>query len=162
MAADLAIPTAPSTQWARQRDEREDEHAAFTQWLALAPRPAPSECGPGVGELAARQDWLSRAQAYDTACELLRRVPDLNPNGLIRDAVTSWALLTAVTSDKLVKAAMASKTPTVANTELLSFMNKFLELGTQFAQRDEELNADALTPEELEQYLRLTAKLEKK
>jgi hypothetical protein len=161
--ADLTALTAPAgAQWGRQRDERPDEHAAFTQWLGLTPRPAPSECGPGVGELAARHDWLGRAQAYDAACELMRLVPDGSPSGLVRSAVEMWAQAVAIDAAKLARQAMASKAVVLDPAVQLSFLQKFLELGAQFARDTEELNADALTPEELNEYLRLTAKLEKK
>lgn len=159
MSSDLA-PT--STQWAQLREESPEEFAAFGQWLALAPRPAPSQCGPGIGELAGRLDWLGRAQAYDAACELMRAVPDLNPNGLIRNAVESWAMLTAIESNKLVKSAMANRTSTVDSTALLSFMHKFLELGQAYASQSEEYDATDLTPAEQADLIRLHAKLKRK
>lgn len=159
--ADLAT-TSTGAQWARQRDESEAEFDAFTQWLALIPRPAPSQCGPGVGELAAQHDWLGRAQAYDAACELMRLVPDGSPSGLVRSAVEMWAQAVAIDAAKLAKQALSSKAPVIDPATQLSFLNKFLELGERFANREEEWDASDLTPDEQEQLLRLTAKLKRK
>lgn len=159
---DLTVQS-PSAQWARQRDESEAEHAAFTQWLALIPRPAPSLCGPGIGELAAQHSWADRAQAYDAACELMRLVPDGSPSGLVKSAVEMWAQAVAIDAAKLAKQALSSKTPVIDPATQLSFLNKFLELGEKFARdSDEEWDASALTPQEQEELLRLTAKLKRK
>lgn len=157
------LTTVPAgAQWGRQRDERSEEHAAFSQWLALVPRPAPSECGPGVGELAARLDWQSRAQAYDAACDLMRLVPDGSPSGLVRSAVEMWAQAVAIDATKLAKQALSSRTPVLDPQTQLSFLQKFLELGQAYAGQTEEYDASDLSTEEQETLLRLTARLKRK
>lgn len=155
--ADLARPEPAASAWARQRDEQADEFDAFTQWLALAPRPAPALCGPGIGELAARNDWLGRAQSYDAACELLRRVPDASPMGHFRVSVEEWCRGLAIEATKTRKLAESSRTQVIDQAQQIAFMKAFVELKQAFeADRAEDYEWVG-TPEELEVYTRLTA-----
>lgn len=163
MSTDLARTEPPTgAQWARQRDESTEEFDAFSQWLALIPRPAPALCGPGIGELAARNDWLGRAQAYDAACDLLRMVPDGSPSGMVRTAVELWAQAVAIEASKVAKAAMASKSPVIDQAQQLSFFQKFAELKQAFSSDREEDYEWTGTPEELDQYLAMSAKMRRK
>jgi hypothetical protein len=153
-----------SAAWAQRRDESPEAHAAFLQWLALTPRPAPLHCGPGIGELAAQQDWLGRAQAYDARCQLLRLVPNESPSGHVHLSLKMWAEANAIEAIKLRQAAASSKSQVIDQTTQLSFFKAFAELAAAFRSNESEEDYDAsdLTPEEQSQLLLLLGKLKRK
>lgn len=163
MTAIVAEPSSqPGAAWARRRDEGPEEFDAFSQWLGLTPRPAPALCGPGIGELAARNDWAARAQAYDAACELMRLVPDRSPSGHFRVGVEQWSEAFAIEAMKTRRQAESSKSTVIDQPQQIAFMKAFIELKQAFnSDRTEDYEWTG-TPEQLDQYLELTQLMRRK
>lgn len=156
---------AASHGWSARRDESSEAHGAFLQWLALIPRPAPRDCGPGIGELAALHDWLGRAQAYDARCQLLRLVPDESPLKHVHLSLRMWAEANAIEALKLREASASSKAQVIDQSTQLAFFKAFAELAAAF--RSESDSADDydysdLTADEQAQLAQLMGKIKRK
>lgn len=141
-------PTAP---WSQRRDEPTEYYAHFREWLRLIPRPTPAQCN--AVELAAQFDWVARAQAYDTACDLLLEVPSGSLQANWQHTVGTWGQLVAIEAKKLLRQSMSSRSATLGPQEQLAFVRQIADIEMTLNEQrqssaDQSYDLDRLEPEE--------------
>jgi hypothetical protein len=151
---------SPTALWAQRRDEPSELYAHFREWLRLTPRPTPAQCN--AVELAAQFDWVARAQAYDTACDLLLEVPSGSLKDHWQSTVNAWGQMIDIEAKKLLRQSMSSRTPVVGSQEQLGWIRQVADIQIALREQqagDEAYNPERLTPEEQVQLDELLTKM---
>ena len=148
------IPATPP----RMTDESEGDYAVFTAWFEANPRPTPLECG--CAEIAARQAWVQRVQAWEWQHRL--KLGERTPPELLRDLVIDQILAARIAAAKIQDAEAGSKTLTPEGSATLDRMAKLSELAAQLpAPKADTVDLSKLTQEEREVILRAQAIIRK-
>lgn len=149
-----ALTRAPATP-PRMPDEAEGDYSVFVAWFEANPRPTPVECG--CAEIAARNAWVQRAQAWEWQHRL--KLGERTPPELLRDLVIDQILAARIAAAKIQDAEAGSKTLTPEGSATLDRMAKLSELATALPspKAEDSIDLTKLTQEEREVILRAQA-----